>query len=157
MGIAETGDTVFMPHYEEARRDVDRSEYPLLMIPYEIINLSSTWVPNPPFLNKTLFDTQLKGNESFADINPETAAKYSLRQNDRVIVKSPVGEVRVLVNLFEGAMPDVIYILLGLGHRAYDEFQLGKGINPKDIINAGKDPLSGHPTWWNTPVKLIRV
>ncbi len=157
MGIAETGDTVFMPHYEEVRPDVDRSEYPLLMIPYEIINLSSTWVPNPPFLNKTLFDTQLNGNESFADINPETAAKYSLRQNDRVIVKSPAGEVRVLVNLFEGAMPDVIYILLGLGHRAYDEFQLGKGINPKDIINAGKDPLSGHPIWWNTPVKLIRV
>jgi hypothetical protein len=54
-------------------------------------------------------------------------------------------------------MPDIVYLPLGLGHTAYDEFLRGKGVNPNDIILAGKDPLSGHATWWNTPVRLIKV
>ena len=49
MGIAEKGDTAFMPHYEPAlKSDVDRSAYPLLMMPYEMINLASGWVPRIP-------------------------------------------------------------------------------------------------------------
>ncbi|HIJ21141.1 MAG TPA: hypothetical protein HPP58_08850, partial [Deltaproteobacteria bacterium] len=60
-------------------------------------------------------------------------------------------------NLYEGAMPGFVYLPLGFGHTAYDEFLKGKGANPNDIIQAGKDPLSGHPVWWNTSVKLIKV
>jgi anaerobic selenocysteine-containing dehydrogenase len=157
MGIDKKGDEVFMPHYEAVKADVDRSAYPLLMIPYEMINLSSGWVPNPPFLNKTLFDTQLRKDESFAEINPKTAAEYELNEGDRVIIESLVGKVKVRVSLSEGAMPDIVYLPLGLGHTAYDEFLRGKGVNPNDIILAGKDPLSGHATWWNTPVRLIKV
>ncbi len=157
MGLAGKGDDVFMPHYEETASDADRSTFPLMMLPFEIINLTSTWVPNPPFLNKALFDTQLRGDESFVEINPETAAKYNVGQGDRIIIKSPEGEVRVRANLFEGAMPGVLFMPLGFGHSAYDEFSKGKGVNPNDIIHAGKDPLSGYPVWWNTPVKIIKV
>ena len=73
------------------------------------------------------------------------------------MIKSPKGEIQVRVSLFEGAMPGMVYLPLGLGHTAYDEFLKGKGANPNDIIQAGKDPLAGHPVWWSTPVKLIKV
>jgi anaerobic selenocysteine-containing dehydrogenase len=148
---------MFMPHYEELKSGVDRSDYPLVMIPYEMINLASGWVPNPPFSNKTLFDDQLLKDESFAEINPKTALEYNLKQGDRVTIKSPAGQARVRVNIFEGAMPGIVYLPLGLGHTAYDEFLHGKGVNPNDIIRSGKDPLSGQAVWWNTPVKLIKV
>ena len=72
-------------------------------------------------------------------------------------IKSPKGEVTVRVNLFEGAMPGIVYLPMGLGHTAYDEFLRGKGVNPNQIIDGGKDPLSGQPVWWNTPVKLTKV
>ncbi len=157
LGIGVSGDEMFMPHYEELRSEVNRSAYPLVMIPYEMINLASGWAPNPPFLNKTLFDDQLQKDESFADVNPKTAAEYGLKQGDRASIESPAGQVRVRVNIFEGAMPGIVYLPLGLGHTAYDEFLQGKGINPNEIIHAGKDPLSGQPVWWNTPVKLIRA
>jgi anaerobic selenocysteine-containing dehydrogenase len=157
MGIHEKGDEVFMPHYETIRSDVDRSDYPLQMMPYEMINLSSGWVPNPPFLNKTLFDNQLSKDDAFAEINPKTAAEYDLVEGSRVIIRSPVGEIKVRVSLFEGAMPGIVYLPMGLGHTAYDEFSREKGANPQDITLAGKDPLSGHPVWWNTPVKLIKA
>ena len=157
MEITEKGDAVFMPHYEPALPDADRSAYPLQMMPYEMINLASGWTPNPPYLKKTIFDNQLRKDESFAEINPKTASKYGLKEGDRVIIKSPTGTVRVRVNLFEGAMPDIVYLPLGFGHTAYDAFSRGKGVNPNDIIHVGKDPLSGHPVWWNTPVQLVKV
>lgn len=157
MGISAKGDEVFMPHYEAVKTEVNRSEYPLLMLPYEMINLASGWVPNPPFLYKTLFDHQLRKDESFANINPGTAAEYRVKQGDRVIIKSQAGKIQVRVNIFEGAMPGIVYLPLGLGHTAYDEFIRGKGVNPNDIIDAGKDPLSGDPVWWDTAVKLIKV
>jgi hypothetical protein len=54
-------------------------------------------------------------------------------------------------------MPGIVYLPLGFGHSAYDEFLNGKGANPCDIIHVEKDTLSGLPVWWNTPVKLIKL
>ena len=157
MGIEVKGDEAFMPHYERNSVGAHSSAYPLLMVPYEMINLSSGWLPSPPFLYKTLFDNQLLKNESFAEINPKTASKFGLKEGDRAYIESPSGRVRVRVALSECAMPDVVYLPSGLGHTAYDEFLKGKGVNPNDIIHAGKDPGSGYPAWWSTPVKLIKV
>lgn len=154
MGIAAPGDEAFMPHQEATEAP---SENNLLMVPYELINLSSDWLPNPHFLNKTLFDHQLRKNESFADIHPITASKYDLKQGDRMIIQSPKGKLQVRVNIFEGAMPWVVFLPLGLGHKAYDEYQRGKGVNPNEIIDAGRDPLSGQMTWWKTRVKIAKV
>jgi anaerobic selenocysteine-containing dehydrogenase len=127
------------------------------MVPYEMANLASSGVPSPPFLYKTIFDDQLLGNESFAAINPATASEHHLEQGDQIIIESAAGAVQVLVNLSEGAMPGFVYMPMGFGHTAYDEFIREKGANPNDIIHAGKDPLSGQPVWWATPVKIIKV
>ena len=89
--------------------------------------------------------------------NPETADKLGLKQRDFVNVRSHSGSVRARVNLFEGAMPGVVYMPLGFGHTAYDEFCRDKGVNPNSIVRAGRDPLSGQPAWWATPVKLEKV
>ncbi len=157
MGIAVKGDEAFMPHYEPPATSVDPKTYPLRMMPYELINLSSGWVPNPPHLKKTLFDNQLRKDESFAEINPKTAAEYRLEQGDRVVIESPKGALQVRVNLFEGAMPGVVYLLLGLGHTAYDAYQRGQGVNPNKIIDSGKDPVSGQAVWWETRVRMRKA
>ncbi|MGD9039518.1 MAG: molybdopterin-dependent oxidoreductase [Desulfobacteraceae bacterium] len=157
MGITAKGDEAFMPHYEAIPSAVDKNKYPLRMMPYELINLSSDWLPNPPYLKKTLFDHQLMKNESFAEINPKTAGEHDLKQGDRIIIQSPKGEVKVRLNLFNGAMPGVVYLPLGLGHTAYDDYQRGQGVNPNEIIDGGKDPLSGQTVWWDTHVRIIKV
>lgn len=157
LGIAAKGDRAYMPHYERATSDADRKAYPLLMMPYELINLPSNWVPPPPYLSKTIFDHQLVKDESFVEINPRTANKHGVKDGDRVIIQSPAGRLRVRVHLFEGAMPGIVYMPLGFGHRAYDEFFRKKGVNPTEIMDSKKDPLSGDPAWWNTPVQLTKV
>jgi anaerobic selenocysteine-containing dehydrogenase len=157
MGIRKKGREIVMPHYEEPEQIPNESDYPLSMVPYEMINLASGWASNPPFLKKTLFDDQLLKGDSFAEIHPKTAADHQLKEGDRVMVKSPAGKIQARVHLSEGAMPGVVFLPLGLGHTALDEFSRGQGANPLDIIDAGKDPLSGLPVWWKTPVQLIKV
>jgi menaquinone reductase, molybdopterin-binding-like subunit len=157
LGIKASGDELCMPHFESIAFEEDVKSFPLRMRPYELINLSSGWVPNPPYLNKTLFDNELKSSRSFVDVNPDTAKDYNLKQGDRVFVESPRGRLEALVNLFEGAMPGIVFMPLGLGHSAYDDFLQGKGVNPSEIIYGGRDPLSGQAVWWNTPVRLTKA
>lgn len=157
MGIAVTDDEACMAHYEAPKTGSDSSVYPLRMLPYEMINLASGWIPSPPFLYKTIFENQLLKDKSFAAINPKTAARYNLKEGALVAVKSPAGEVQVRINLSEGAMPGIVYLPLGFGHTAYDEFLKDKGVNPNNIVQAGQDPISGYPVWWDTPVKIVRV
>jgi len=157
MRIAARGDEACMAHYAAPKGGLDRSDYPLSMLPYEMINLASGWIPSPPFLYKTIFETQLLKDISFAAVNPKTAARYHLKQGDLAAVQSPAGEVQVRIDLFDGAMPGMVYMPLGFGHTGYDEFLKGKGVNPNAIVEPGQDPVSGYPVWWNTPVKLVKV
>jgi len=156
LGIKASGDEICMPHFEDTS-DKDSPAFPLRMYPYEMINLASGWSPDPPYINKTLFDDQLIKDLSYVEINPDTAKEYGIKQGDSIFIESSGGKVQALVNLFEGAMPGIVFMPLGFGHRAYDDFLKGKGANPNDIIIGARDPLSGHAVWWDTPVRLIKA
>jgi anaerobic selenocysteine-containing dehydrogenase len=157
LGISAKGDEVYMPHYEEIKSHGDKNEYPLLLLPVEFINLATGWIGNPPFLNKTLFDHQIKQGDLFVEVNPKTASRYNLIEGSRAMLQSSKGELSVRIHLFDGAMPGVIFIPFGLGHTAYDKYLKGKGVNPNEIIDPIEDPLSGQPVWWNTRVKVIKT
>jgi len=157
LGISTKGDEVCMPHYEEIKSRGDKNEYPLLLLPVEFINLATGWIGNPPFLNKTLFDHQIKRGNLFVEVNPKTASRYDLTEGSKAMLQSPKGKLSVRIHLFDGAMPGVIFIPFGLGHTAYDKYLKGKGVNPNEIIDPIEDPLSGQPVWWNTRVKVIKA
>ncbi|NLA75489.1 MAG: molybdopterin oxidoreductase, partial [Deltaproteobacteria bacterium] len=124
--------------------------------PYEMINLSSGWLSSPPYLYKTLFDSQLKGNDSFVEINPETALQYKLKEGDKITVSSVKGSVQARVHLFDGALPGIVFMPMGFGHRAFDDFSSGKGCSPNTLMGGKIDVLTGQTAWWNTPVKISK-
>jgi len=157
LGISGKGDEIYMPHYEKIKSKGEENEYPLRLLPVEFINLATGWIGNPPFLNKTLFDHQIKRDDLFVEVNPKTASRYGLTEGSKVMLQSSKGEVSVRIHLFDGAMPGVIFIPFGLGHTAYDTYLKGKGVNPNEIIDPVDDPLSGQPVWWNTRVKVIKA
>jgi len=148
-------DKIEMGSKEKAEPSEKHGTSSLVMVPYGLINLASGWAPSPPYLYKTLFDTQVRKKDSFADINPQTAAEHKLSQGDLVTIESSAGRVEARVNLFEGAMPGVVYLPLGLGHTGFSDFHRNKGANPNAIVAGSKDPLTGMPAWWRTPVKII--
>ncbi len=154
MGIKVKGDEAFLPHQEEPLLPGQFSKFPLVLVPYEMINLSDSWVPSPPFLSKTWLDNQLLKKDSFVEIHPQTARKYGLKGGDNVIIETPSAKARVRVTLFEGAMPGCIFVPRGFGHFAYDEFLRGKGINVNHLVTPQKDALSGLAAWWATPARI---
>jgi anaerobic selenocysteine-containing dehydrogenase len=131
--------------------------YPLVMVPYGLINVATGWVPSPPYLYKTLFANQVRKNDSFVDVHPQTAAEYKVNQDDLVIVESSAGSVEARVNLFEGAMPGVVYLPFGFGHTGYSDYHQGKGANPNAIVAGQEDPLTGMPAWWRTRVNMKKA
>jgi anaerobic selenocysteine-containing dehydrogenase len=133
------------------------STFPLLLIPYETLRLSSGYIANPPFLTKTLEDTILKQNDSFIEINPKTAQSNQLSEGDAVVLQTPRGQARVRVHLEDGIMPGVVALPRGLGHTAYDGYIAGKGINVNRLIGPVQDPVSGLDAAWGIRAKLSKA
>jgi anaerobic selenocysteine-containing dehydrogenase len=135
----------------------DPSVYPLLLVPYESMTITNGPVANPPFMTKLLFDFELKGSDSFVEINPKTAANLGVKEGDRVSLETERGALKVRVHLSEAARPGVVFIPTGLGHTGFDAFIKGKGVNANEIIVAQEDRVTGLATWWGTRVKITKA
>ncbi|MGW8221710.1 MAG: molybdopterin-containing oxidoreductase family protein [Syntrophobacteria bacterium] len=150
-------DLTFLPHFKPAEPAGDPRDYPLLLMPYETMAITNGPVANPPFMTKTLFDFQLKGNDSFVEVNPKTAANMGLKEGDRIALQTERGTLKVRVHLTEAARPDVVFIPTGLGHSGFDAYIKGKGVNANVILVAQQDQVTGLATWWGTRVKISKV
>jgi anaerobic selenocysteine-containing dehydrogenase len=146
-----------LPHFSPLAPSGDANQFPLLFVTYQKLNVSHDFYPNPPFLNKTIFDFVLNKNDILIDVNPETARSAGLKEGDVVSLVTPQAEMRVRVHLSSGARPGVVYMIQGLGHTAYDEYIQNKGDNANRLIEVQMDPVTGLGTFWATRAQLRRV
>jgi len=135
----------------------DESAFPLLLIPYDSIQLASGTIGKPPFMIKTVADTVIKGDDGFVEVNPQTAQAIGLRKGALATLTTPRGQARVRVHHFEGIKPGVIAMARGLGHTAYDGYLAGKGVNFNELIGPVEDPSSGHDAAWGIRAKLAKA
>ena len=150
-------DLDYLPHYEPVEPEGNSEQYPLVLIPTELMRLSGGAVGSPPFCTKTLEENELKGDELFVEVNPMTASEYGLSEGEHAMLTTPKGEAEVLVNLTEGIMPGIVGIPKGLGHAAYDDYLAGKGVSANSLMGAVEDPVSGLCATWGIRAKLTRV
>jgi menaquinone reductase, molybdopterin-binding-like subunit len=132
-------------------------EYPLWMIPQSLLLLQSGYFPNPPFLTKYLGEETLINNHLVVQIHPQTARTASLKEGDRVEIKSDNGKIEARIHLFEGARPDCVFVPLGMGHKAYDPTLKNRGANPYPMLDTTVDSLTGLDVAWSTRVKIKKV
>lgn len=126
----------------------DGKTFPLLLVPYDSMRLSSGYIGAPPFVIKIVEDTVLKGKEGVIEINPETAESLRLAEGMHAILTTPKGSVKVKVHLYDGIMPGVIAMPRGLGHTAGGEYLADKGVNINELIGVVEDPASGMNSAW---------
>jgi len=147
----------FMPGFTPLKIEGEETSYPLVLIPYDSIQLASGFIGAPPFAIKTVADTVLKGKDVFVELNSETAGKYGLREGQSTLLSTPRGQAKVKVHLFDGIKPGIVALPRGLGHTAYDKFLAGKGINFNELIGPIEDPASGLDAAWGIMAKLSRA
>ncbi len=156
-GIKTRKDEDYLPHYKPVEAEGDAATYPLILIPVELMRLADGAIGNPPFLTKTLEETELKRDDLFVEVNPRTAANHGLSEGHYAMLQTPKGGSKVLVHLSEGIMPGVIGIPKGLGHAAYDDYLAGKGVNANTLMGVVEDPISGLTATWGIRAKLTSV
>lgn len=156
-GVKIKSDRDYLPHYEPVPAEGAPSAYPLVLIPTELMRLADGAIGNPPFCTKTLEESELKRNDLFVEVNPQTAVEHGLSEGKHATLSTPKGSAKVLVHLSEGIMPGVIGLPKGLGHAAYDDYLAGKGVNANSLLGVVEDPVSGLCATWGVRAKLTRV
>jgi len=146
-----------LPGYHPVKLEGDESLYPLVLVPFDTMRLTSGYVASPPFLVKALEDTILKGNEVLMEINPETAKPLGLSEGKRASLTTLKGSVMVKAHLTSRIMPGVIAIPRGLGHTTDDRFLAGRGVNYNQLSSPVEDPASGYDAAWGIRAKLSKV
>lgn len=106
--------------------------YLYLFRPLAFVNNASA---DLPFLQEIAGSFVHSPWDSWVEINPRTAEKLGVKDGDWVFVESSGGKVKTRARLFAGAMPDVISIPVGQGHRASGRWAKNRGVNPMDLVD----------------------
>ena len=156
-GAPASDDKLYLPHFKLLNLSGDESEFPLLLATYKPSFTACGYLPNPPFMNKLIPNSVLKGADVFIELHPDTAAKLGFSQGELVSLQTTHGEATVRVNVSAAARPGVVYLPVGLGHNAYDDYVQNKGVNANSLMEVQLDPASGMGTVWACRAQLRRV
>ena len=157
MNLLARGDQLFLPHFELIDRDLPTGEYPFTLNPYKLMSHAGGRGANQPWLQQQPAVHLAAGWESWVEINPDTAAEYGLGDGDWVWLESRKGRIKVKAKIYPGAMPHVLNMPFGQGHRAYGRWAQNRGQNPNDIIAGVYDSLRRLPVWGATRVRLVKA
>jgi anaerobic selenocysteine-containing dehydrogenase len=141
--------TVVQPTFEG-----DPLDYPYHLHPYASIALSDGRGANLPWLQETPDPMTTARWWTWVEVNPQTAARLGLSDDDIVRVVSPHGMLEAPVVVFPGLRPDVIAIPIGQGHTDYGRFAERRGANPVGLLASTTDPKTGSLAWGATRVRL---
>jgi hypothetical protein len=104
---------------------------------------------NKPWLQETPDPTTTVMWNTWVEINPHTADRLGIANDDVVKISSPRGELEAVVYLYPAIRPDTIAIPFGQGHTAYGRYAQGRGVNPHNLLSLifnGADDLAYEAT-----------
>lgn len=147
---------ILKDYYANITRKISVSgDYPLMMAPFSLQAVGDGSGLAYPYVLKGIDETILMGKTLWVHMNPDTAAKYDFCEGSKIDIISERGALKKLkVHLTKTVAPDVIAVPLGFGQKANTKYAAGKGVNPKEIMSAEIDPVSGAADWWLTRVKI---
>jgi anaerobic selenocysteine-containing dehydrogenase len=159
------GEKAFIPHYEEPYIWGSEAEYPLVFVDYKSrLNREGRSANCQWYHELKDLDPGDAAWNDMAKINPIDARKLGIKNEDRIKVISPTGELECTAKLWEGVRPGTIAKCYGQGHWAYGKLaakEFGKvprGGNNNEVIPADYDRLSGSTAFYGVVrVKLEKV
>lgn len=155
--IEAKGDDIFMPHYEKPQFEGSAKEYPLHLYIYRPLNFTNEYQVNEPWFQEIMGFHLNMTWDSWAEINPQTAAALGIADNDLIWIESVKGKVPVLAKIYAGAMPDVVSVPYGLGHKVLGQWAKNRGINPLELIGTNFDELTGLALKFSARVKIYKA
>ena len=106
---------------------------PFYLLPFVHPILGSNGA-NKPWLQEIGDPTTTVMWNTWVEINPDTAAKLGVDNNDIVNILSPFGALEAAVYKYPAIRPDAIGIPFGQGHTEYGQFAQKRGANPIELL-----------------------
>lgn len=145
------GELAFVPHHEPPMRHGSEKDFPLLFVDYKSrLNREGRSQNSPWYYEFKHVDPGDIGRQDTVRIHPDDAAKYGVKDGDKVKLTSMGGSGDCFVRVWEGVRPGTVSKCFGQGHWAYgrtatDDFAMSatKGVNNNTIIPWELERLSG--------------
>lgn len=129
----------------------------LLLYPYPSVKTFDGRAANRPWMQELADPITQAVWGAWAEIHPETAKKFGIKQGDAVILRTNEGESQIPAYVTEHVHQGIVAVPLGQGHSAYGRYAKSTGegsafsLLPKTIAaNSSAITLTG------VPVKVIR-
>jgi len=106
---------------------LDANQFYLVTFPTQLGDGSGA---NRPWLQETPDPTTTVTWNTWVELNPATAKKLDIKDDDIVKITSPVGEIQAVVYLYPAIRPDTIAMPFGQGHAALGRYAEKRGANP---------------------------
>jgi anaerobic selenocysteine-containing dehydrogenase len=110
------------------------------LMPYFSSLLSDGSGANKPWLQETPDPTTTVVWNTWVEINPTTADKLNLADDDVVKIISQYGELEASVYRYPAIRPDTIGIPFGQGHTAYGRYAQNRGANLTTLLGKRLNP-----------------
>ncbi|SHO52239.1 molybdopterin-dependent oxidoreductase [Desulfopila aestuarii] len=145
------GELAFVPHHEPSLRHGSKKDFPLLFIDYKSrLNREGRSQNSPWYYEFKHVDPGDVGGQDTLRIHPVDAAKYGIKDGDKVKITSMGGSGECIARVWEGVRPGTVSKSYGQGHWAYGRTataDFGKsatrGVNNNTIIPWELERLSG--------------
>jgi len=89
---------------------------------------------NKPLLQEVADPTTTVMWNTWVEMNPATAERLGIEDQDVLRITSPMGSVEATVYKYPAIRADTIAIPFGQGHTAYGRFSAKRGVNPLDLV-----------------------
>ncbi len=158
-GIDAKGDLLFLPHWEAKMGvPVDKEkDYPFHLQVVKPLVFAGSLHANDPYLQDL---SSIYINEKWhvwVEISPGEAQKLGIKNGDWVWVESSEDKLKCRAKLTLAAMPQVVNIPLGLGHKALGRWAKGIGENAARLLTHDTEPFTGEPLTNKTRVKVYKA
>ncbi len=145
LGVRDTDgpDHLFYPRLLLNQLEGEAEDDTYVLQTYELLTIGSGVGANMPWLLENMAAHLHASWDSWVEIHPDEAQKLGIGHDDMVTLRSPAGEVRVKVRLYEGTAPGVVAVPVGLGRSAGGHWAKDRGIDPGDLIEDKAGASSG--------------
>jgi anaerobic selenocysteine-containing dehydrogenase len=131
--------------------------FPLLFQPYLSLQYYDGRSANLPWMQELPDPVSSAMWDLPAEIDPQVAAKINVKNGDRVRVESSNGSLETIAYVHPAALPGVVSMGIGQGHKNYGRFASGRGTNPLSILAPVVEASTGSLAFGATRVQITRL